>query len=470
MSKQQAHKRKQHNQPMRRQRGLVIVGCLMVAGTLIGGTFAQWRTGPSPQAALLTTATTTAMVTTSPTPLALAKEYVYAGGRLIATEEPAPQATPTPTPSPTPLPCTPPTGVIISEFRLRGANSADSARDEFVELYNTNSTPITICTADGSAGWALAAADGATRFVVPSGTVIPARGHYLGVNSGGYSLGAYGSGAAGDASYTTDIPDDSGIALFNTATPANFISANRLDAVGCTATANTLYREGAGLAPVGSAAGEYSFIRKLVTGLPQDTNDNAPDFAFASPTASAFSGVQSQLGAPGPENLASPIQRNATINPSVIDPAVASTVAPNRVRLTTANVCGTGNCALGTLTIRRKFTNNTGQPVTRLRFRVVDITTLNSPGYTAGGGQSDMRLLDSANVTVTLTGGTQVQVLGTVVEQPPPQTGGGGMNSSVTITIPGGTLAPGASVNVQFVLGVQQGGSYRFTVNTEALP
>jgi hypothetical protein len=31
-------------------------------------------------------------------------------------------------------------------------------------------------------------------------------------------------------------------------------------------------------------------------------------------------------------------------------------------------------------------------------------------------------------------------------------------------------LAPGASVDVQFLVGVQQGGSYRIFVVTEALP
>ena len=39
------------------------------------------------------------------------------------------------------------------------------------------------------------------------------------------------------------------------------------------------------------------------------------------------------------------------------------------------------NGALGTLSVRRRFTNQTGAAITRLRFRVVDITTLNSPGY-----------------------------------------------------------------------------------------
>ena len=57
-----------------------------------------------------------------------------------------------------------------------------------------------------------------------NGTVIPGGGHYLGVNSGGYSLATYPAGngttVMGDAIYTTDIPDNSGIALFNTANPA----------------------------------------------------------------------------------------------------------------------------------------------------------------------------------------------------------------------------------------------------------
>jgi hypothetical protein len=40
-----------------------------------------------------------AIAQATPTPLPLSKEYVYAGGRLVATEEPSPSATPTPTPA-----------------------------------------------------------------------------------------------------------------------------------------------------------------------------------------------------------------------------------------------------------------------------------------------------------------------------------------------------------------------------------
>ena len=82
-------------------------------------------------------------------------------------------------------------------------------------------------------GWSLVAADGVARFTIPNGAVIPARGHYLGVNSSGYSLMNYGGtgNAAGDISYTSDIADNTGIALFRTVNPENFTPANALDAV-----------------------------------------------------------------------------------------------------------------------------------------------------------------------------------------------------------------------------------------------
>ena len=75
--------------------------------------------------------------------------------------------------------------LIISEFRFRGPNGAN---DEFVEIYNNSDTDHTVAATDGSSGYALAASDGNARFVIPNGTVIPARGHYLGVNTIAYSL------------------------------------------------------------------------------------------------------------------------------------------------------------------------------------------------------------------------------------------------------------------------------------------
>jgi len=56
--------------------------------------------------------------------------------------------------------------------------------------------------------------------------------------------------------------------------------------------------------------------------------------------------------------------------------------------------------------VRRRFTNNTGATITRLRFRIVDITTLNSPGYVSGGTQADLRATNSTAFAVTTSLGS----------------------------------------------------------------
>src|SRR6476620_1163881 len=98
--------------------------------------------------------------------------------------------------------------LIISEFRVRGPSGAN---DEFIEIYNNSGADHTV--AGGGTGYAVAASDGVARCVIPNGTVIPNRGHYLCTNSVAYSLSG---NATGNATYTTDIPDNAGIALFNT--------------------------------------------------------------------------------------------------------------------------------------------------------------------------------------------------------------------------------------------------------------
>jgi subtilisin-like proprotein convertase family protein len=361
------------------------------------------------------------------------------------------------------------TSLAISEFRLRGALGA---LDEYIEIVNVSGAPFTVNAGDGSAGWSVAAlnAAGTSASIVatiPNGTMIPARGHYLIANNTaaiGYSLSNYGGAgnATPNATYTTDIADNTGVALFNTANGANLSAATRMDTVNFTSqngALSALFTEGTRLAPI-SGDGEYAFVRKQTTGLPKDTGNNATDFEFVSTTAGTFGAAVSVRGGPGPENLASPIQRNATVKPALIDPTQASSAPPNRVRDTTP---GAGATLFGTLDIRRKFTNNTGLPVTRLRFRVVDITTTNTPG----GPFADLRVLTSTDTTAN--GGT-ITIRGTAVEAPSDPTAGGGSNSSVVVAIPGGFLSPGATINVRYLLGVAQGGTFRFFVNVEALP
>jgi hypothetical protein len=364
--------------------------------------------------------------------------------------------------------------LIIGEFRLRGAAGA---KDEFVELYNNSDAAITVCTSDLSGGWTLAArtASGASAspvFTVPNGTVIPARGHYLAVNAsptGGYSLSSHPAGngttATGDITYTIDIEDDSGVALFKTANPSNFTAANRLDAAGFGGASGAipdLYREGGGLASVGAQNGDYTLYRKMTTasgGRPQDTGDNGSDFQLVATNGGLYGSIQASLGAPGPENLSSPIQRNSTFGMTNLDTSQGSSVPPNRVR----DFAMVPNGVFGTLTIRRTVYNNTGAGVTRLRFRLVSLTT-----YPVPNGVADLRALTSGDVQVQVQGVWRT-VKGTTLEQPSAQPNGGGFNSAMSVSLPQ-PLAPGASVDVQFVLGLQQTGSFSFLINIEALP
>ena len=69
------------------------------------------------------------------------------------------------------------------------------------------------------------------------------------------------------------------------------------------------------------------------------------------------------------------------------------------------------------------------------------------------------------------TSATVVTVNGLRLDEPPNQDAGGGLNSTVRAgTIDLRTpLAPGATLDVQFLLAVVQGGSYRFRVIVEPL-
>lgn len=402
--------------------------------------------------------------------------------------------------------------LLISEFRLSGPGGV---ADEFIEVYNARGSSLTVNALDGSAGFAVVASDGVARFTIPNGTVIPAGGHYLGVNSVGYSLGSYPGGngsvpgdlisqtgrtrksasrkpevpsltptAIGDATYTMEIPDNTGVAIFNTANPVSFVTANRLDATGSTSEANSLYKEGAGYPSLSPSAIQHSFVRdncgkqaSVTTfgpcpsnGLPVDTNNNANDFYFVEPNGNS-AGAGQRLGSPGPENLSSPVQRNSAIIGDLLDLCVSSTAPPNRVRDFTSDP--NNNATFGTLELRRTFTNNTGGNVTRLRFRIIDLTAFPVPS-----GIADLRPRSAIGTPVLVdrppcgTGTSTITVAGSTLEAPPNQPFGGGFNSSLaagTVTL-ANPLASGASIDVRFVLGVQRTGQFKFFMNVEALP
>jgi hypothetical protein len=383
--------------------------------------------------------------------------------------------------------------LLISEFRLRGPAGAS---DEFIEIYNNIGAAHTVVAASGG-GYGIAASDGVTRCTIPNGTVIPAGGHFLCVNSAGYSLTSYpaGSGttATGDATYTTQIPGNTGIAIFNNNTGGgSYVLANRIDAVGSSSEANTLYKEGTGYPPIDDTfdiddafyrddcgkGGSISTFGPCTITTPKDTNNNVADFIFVD-TNGTSAGAGQRLGGPGPQNLSSPIQRNATVSAFAVDANVSAASAPNRVRDFTSDPAN--NSTFGTLSIRRRFVNNTGGAITRLRFRVIDQTTFPAPS-----GIADLRTRTSVAVVVAgitdaatcaasgspATPPCSVTVQGTTLEQPPSQPFGSAFNSTlsagvVTLATP---LANGASINLQFLVGIQQTGSFKIFLNIEALP
>jgi hypothetical protein len=131
-------------------------------------------------------------------------------------------------------------------------------------------------------------------------------------------------GADSDVGYAIDLADNGGVAIFKTATVANFSAATRMDSVGFTGVPVGLFKEGAGIPPIaGAPTGQISFHRTQLSGTPQDTGDNAADFIF-SDTVNEALGVQPRLGAPGPENLDGPI-----LNTNIFVDRFNQTVASN---------------------------------------------------------------------------------------------------------------------------------------------
>ena len=410
--------------------------------------------------------------------------------------------------------------LIISEFRLRGPNGAN---DEFIEIYNDSDSSHTVSGPLGSTGYAVACSsnvalnDGAftIKFIIPNGTVIPARGHYLGVNATGYSLAGYPAGtgatATADITFAINIPDNAGIALFETSSLANFTLVNRIDAVGSDAELNPIYREGGGYPALvgtsvdgtlyrklpggctGSLSGNCTSVALITTTLgptssyPQDTGDNAADFVYADTNGTVVAPNVQRLGAPGPENLAGPVA--GVLNPGLVvsrlDSSVSEDQPPNRLRDTTPGSSATSS--FGTLSFRRRLTNNLGQPIVRLRFRIVDITTFPSLGTNCNIEPApatcvaDLRGITSTQATVTVNDaitcapvGAPCSTLlqGTTLETPALQPNGGGYNSTWSAgAITAGTpLLNGTSINLQFLVGLEQTGVDRLHVLVEAIP
>ena len=164
-----------------------------------------------------------------------------------------------------------------------------------------------------------------------------------------------------------------------------------------------LLREGTTLIPLSGSTLEYSYFRDEcgkkgnpaifglcpTGGFVKDSNVNSDDFIFADTTGTATPAGQ-RLGAPGPQNLGSP-RLSLSIAALLLDATIGAPTPPNRVR----DFAPVTNGAQGTLSVRRRFVNNTGATVTRLRFRIVDFSSLSMTD-----GIADLRAINSTTISV----------------------------------------------------------------------
>ncbi|HQU84901.1 MAG TPA: SBBP repeat-containing protein, partial [Pyrinomonadaceae bacterium] len=351
--------------------------------------------------------------------------------------------------------------LIISEFRERGRLGAN---DEYIKLFNPNDFDVTIQTADNSNGMTLAKSNGAsltTVATIPNLVTIPSRGHYLLTNNnpnGGFSLINYPTGtgsttSVGDQTFSADIPDNSNLVLLKTADSNNFNQSNLLDSV---SFESSVFSEGKYLSPMTVENSEMSYVRKFTANGLQDLNNNSADFMLVDNHAQTFAGndqtkILSILGAPAPETSESlRLMKNEQISIEEFGAEIFDS-AP------------VPNGAQGTLTVYRKITNLTNQPILALRLRAFDFATFGSQTQKRFSSRPDFRLISSMDE------GANVKGVTLAAENLQPN--GGGINSTLTIDsiTQNAPLLPNQSVVVAIKFGVMRYGRHPLSLAAEAL-
>jgi uncharacterized repeat protein (TIGR01451 family) len=238
-------------------------------------------------------------------------------------------------------------------------------------------------------------------------------------------------------------------------------------------------------------AGQYEFLRRQTTfdanlgTVHQDTNKSPDDFILLAPNpafnmgfgVTGIKGVSGVLGASVPQNSQAP--------PDM--PRVSFTQAPfdgtNQLGPRNAErnysldptVANTANDPLGTFVLRFRYTNNSGKPITPLRFRVDNLSTLcgpqtatptvgtgdaknlsSTPDCATGTFTSVLKVLNSTTELMVDSGGTTRTVFGSVMEDlsmgAPPAPGslsplGGGIDNTLIVNPSGNNASVGDGVS-----------------------
>ncbi len=375
---------------------------------------------------------------------------------------------------------------VISEVRAYGPGGAE---DSFIELCNTTDEPLDL------SGWSVqfrGLKGAAVTVVLAPATIALPRGHLL-LAGRRYSLSAY-------AKPDLPLPEPiaGGVCLRDAAGLV-------VDAVGpqwpdVDLHSASTWHEGRGLptwafapesarlAQVLEPTAQFSCVRRRGGGQVRDTNDNARDWIIAS-VSGTLSGHVVRLGAPGPQNRdADRLDDSAPSSAADFNTKPASLalsavpeqsknkgksednarqLAPLRDRGDVG-----ANHRLGTLVLRCRLVNASGQAMRRFQLHVVGVTAGAAPS-----GLADVRLLPlpltlkpgAVSEAVPSAKGAEfagvAPILYGALDEPPTQPRGGGFNSSLTFDAGTRSIAPGASVELRVHLGVQKLGRYRLALD-----
>jgi hypothetical protein len=321
--------------------------------------------------------------------------------------------------------------LIVNELRL---GPSSGTNDGYVDVYNPSGSPV------ATAGWWLGYqnASGNPQGVSLPDTTVPAGGHLL-IGPSDFTLGSYA---------TPDLTAGLGLST-GTGVKLEAQDDTITDQVG---PSGSDYHAGTPLPRASLGTSDAAFVRRYSGGVPVDTDNNASDFSLvATDAATNAHGSGAVLGTPGPLALSSPTQQNAVARSYLLDSGTSASAAPNRVY----------DPATGLLTVRRAIINTSRtQTINALRLRLTSITTY---GNTTSS-QAILTVRSSHDETVD---GKPIE--GLALDKPPVQDlSGGGLNSSLTVPLPRGGLAPGEAVNVDLLFHVERGGSFSFGYNAEA--
>jgi hypothetical protein len=336
--------------------------------------------------------------------------------------------------------------LIVNELRLNGPPSG-KPDDAYVDLYNASGAPLSL---DGwSVGWITAAAG--TGSTPLAGVTLAPGGHYLLADESAFSLPSPG------VDQDLGLPGGS-----DGLTGVSVQAAGRtMDGVGYAGSPDAA---GTGLTRPSYPSGvqsEIAFVRRFAAGVPVDTGDNASDFVLVAPDAATTSyGERTVLGSPSPLDRASPVQVNGVAQSSLLDPLVPSGAAPNTTYLPPGNGQPLSPANPGTLVVGRTITNvsNLGPDpftITALQIRLTGLSTYgeqSDPVYGAGALLSDFSWSADSSEHTAATTLTSIS---------------GGLNSVLSVALPGGQLQPGSSVGVEIAFHVYAGGGFAFAYNLE---